>query len=127
MDGSHFFINYYVFDIASGIDKTLNRLIKVESLSYIETSYIKVVRSEIAEWESRVIALLYSAEEQGYEGVMIRDPESFYENKRSFGLLKLKSFQDEEFMVWDVIEGKGKLKGKAGAFVCGIGTGEECF
>ena len=33
-------------------------------------------------------------------------------------LLKLKSFQDEEFMVGDVIEGKGKLKGKAGAFVC---------
>ena len=127
MDGSHFFINYYVFDIASGINKTLNRLIKVESLSYIETSYIKVVRSEIAEWESRVIALLYSAEEQGYEGVMIRDPESFYEHKRSFSLLKLKSFQDEEFEVWDVIEGKGKLKGKAGAFVCGIGTGEACF
>ena len=64
---------------------------------------------------------------------MVRDPESLYEHKRSFGLLKLKSFQDEEFEVWDVIEGKGKLKGKAGAFVCGttpsngVTLSGECF
>ena len=126
MDGSHFFIDYHIFDIASSKDKALDRLLELDKISdVLFYSYIKFVRCEIAEWEARVFAHLYSAEEQGYEGVMIRDPESLYEYKRSFGLLKLKSFQDEEFEVWDVIEGKGKLKGKAGAFVCGVEG--ECF
>ena len=128
MDGSHFFIDYHIFDIICYKTPTLDRLIKLGNISDVmEFVYVKFVRSEIAEWESRVTALLYSAEEQGYEGVMIRDTQSLYENKRSFSLLKLKSFQDEEFEVWDVIEGKGKLKGKAGAFRCGLASGEACF
>lgn len=50
----------------------------------------------------------------GYEGTMIRTAGSLYEvGFRSHGLLKLKDFQDAEFMVVDVEEGKGSYKGKA--------------
>jgi len=55
---------------------------------------------------------------QGYEGVMYRNPESHYEGKRSHGLLKVKTFKDDEFEVVDVEEGNGKLMGKAGAIWC---------
>jgi hypothetical protein len=50
---------------------------------------------------------------QGYEGQILRT-NSLYENKRSKGLLKHKSFVDAEFTILGVIEGKGNLTGKVG-------------
>ena len=44
--------------------------------------------------------------QEGFEGLMIRDPESLYVNKRSKGLLKMKTFDDAEFEILDVIPGK---------------------
>jgi len=38
-------------------------------------------------------------DDRGYEGIMVRDPESRYENKRSRNLLKYKAFEDEEFVI----------------------------
>lgn len=55
---------------------------------------------------------------QGYEGLMLRNPDSKYENKRSYHLMKVKEFQDEEFKIVDVEEGRGKLQGLVGAFTC---------
>lgn len=50
----------------------------------------------------------------GCEGMMLRVPNSPYENKRSRFLLKYKEFCDEEFEILDVIEGKGGREGKMG-------------
>jgi ATP-dependent DNA ligase len=41
----------------------------------------------------------------GYEGLMFRDVDSLYENKRSKGLLKMKDFHDHEFNIISVVEG----------------------
>jgi len=57
---------------------------------------------------------------EGYEGAMYRNPHMPYEDKRSAGLLKVKIMQDAEFKIIGVSEGKGKLEGHAGAFVCQI-------
>jgi len=54
----------------------------------------------------------------GFEGLMYRHPDSKYEGKRSSGLLKVKTFRDDEFTAVDVEEGNGKLQGKAGAIWC---------
>ncbi len=51
----------------------------------------------------------------GYEGQMIRVPESAYENKRSKFLLKRKEFIDEEFEILGMIEGEGNLTGMVGS------------
>jgi DNA ligase-1 len=49
---------------------------------------------------------------QGYEGIMIRDPQGVYEpGKRSKGLLKYKHFETDEFTIVGVHEGAGKDKG----------------
>lgn len=54
----------------------------------------------------------------GYEGAIVRDLRSNYKiNGRSEGLLKLKTFMDEEFEIIDVFEGKGKFEGM-GIFKC---------
>jgi DNA ligase-1 len=58
---------------------------------------------------------------QGYEGIMVRDPTSIYEvGKRSNYLLKYKSFQTEEYQIVDVKEGTGREKGTA-IWVCKVG------
>lgn len=54
--------------------------------------------------------------EEGYEGLMIRNRNMFYEGKRTANLLKMKEFDEEEFEIIGVNEGKGGLAGHAGTF-----------
>jgi len=56
--------------------------------------------------------------DQGYEGIMIKDPSAKYECKRSTGWLKQKPFIEVSLEVKDVEEGTGRNVGKLGAFVC---------
>ena len=49
------------------------------------------------------------------EGVMVKDPESRYETKRSWSLLKVKRFDDSEAIVIDHEAGRGRLEGVCGA------------
>ena len=50
----------------------------------------------------------------GFEGTIIRSGEDGYKvGHRSDSLLKVKDFQDAEFLVVDIIEGRGSFKGKA--------------
>lgn len=51
--------------------------------------------------------------QEGYEGIMVRDPKSPYQTKRSYFLQKYKNFIDEEFEIIGVEEGKGNWAGKA--------------
>jgi DNA ligase-1 len=53
----------------------------------------------------------------GYEGIMIKDPLSFYECKRSTTWLKLKPFMEISLEVINFEEGSGKNKGKLGALI----------
>lgn len=61
---------------------------------------------------------------QGYEGAMARNVDGPYVNKRSTNLLKIKEFDDAEFEVIGVEEGRGKLAGHA-IFVCRAANGNE--
>ncbi len=51
--------------------------------------------------------------EMGYEGQMLRVPDSPYEGKRSKGLIKHKEFEDDEFQIVSIEEGKGNWAGAA--------------
>lgn len=55
---------------------------------------------------------------EGYEGVMLKDPDAKYEFKRSVAWLKTKPFIDVSLTVVDVEEGTGKNTGVLGALVC---------
>ena len=54
---------------------------------------------------------------QGYEGIMIKDPESFYECKRSTTWLKSKPFIEVSLSVKNYEEGSGRNQGKLGALI----------
>lgn len=56
--------------------------------------------------------------ELGGEGIMLKDPESNYEGKRSSLLLKYKPNFDEEAIIVDYKPGQGKYTGMLGGFIC---------
>jgi DNA ligase-1 len=53
----------------------------------------------------------------GYEGSIVRIPDSIYQNKRSKDLIKIKEFDDTEFEVLDIIPGKGNRSDIAGSVI----------
>jgi DNA ligase-1 len=55
---------------------------------------------------------------EGFEGIMIKDPEAKYECKRSVSWLKQKPFIEVSLTVREVEEGTGRNVGRLGAFVC---------
>ena len=68
--------------------------------------------------ESRFKQINQEAIDGGYEGIMIKDPNAFYECKRSHSWLKLKPFIEVTLEVVDVEEGTGRNAGRLGAFIC---------
>jgi DNA ligase-1 len=58
----------------------------------------------------------------GYEGIMIKDPDSKYECKRSASWLKSKPWLEVSLCITKVEEGTGRNQGRLGAFVC---SGED--
>jgi len=55
---------------------------------------------------------------QGYEGIMIKDPDAAYECKRSASWLKMKPFIEVSLGVVGVEEGTGRNAGRLGALIC---------
>jgi DNA ligase-1 len=56
--------------------------------------------------------------EDGYEGIMIKDPNAKYECKRSVSWLKMKPFIEVSLTVVATEEGTGKNEGRLGALIC---------
>ena len=78
------------------------------------------------EGQNRFVELNKKAVAGGYEGVMIKDLDSGYKNKRSHSWLKQKPFIEVTLEVVAVEEGTGKNVGKLGALVCaGIDDGKD--
>jgi len=63
--------------------------------------------------------------DQGYEGLIYRNPNGIYKHGRSGrDLLKLKKFHDAEYQIVGAIEGKGKDKGTP-IWVCRVAHDDE--
>lgn len=97
---------YYIFDYVDSVeDYILPYLKRVEQLVLRtpNSPYISLVLPEIV----YDLQDLYSYKESlssEYEGVILRDPESLYEFKRSKALLKVKDFIDDEATIIGFIE-----------------------
>jgi DNA ligase-1 len=66
------------------------------------------------------------AVEEGFEGIMIKDPNAVYECKRTVSWMKSKPFIEVSLSVTSVEEGTGRNAGKLGALVCeGVDDGKR--
>jgi DNA ligase 1 len=78
------------------------------------TRHVKIVNEEhLDEMFKDVVS-------EGGEGLMIRQPRSLYEGKRSKTLLKMKVAFDTECIITGYNPGTGKYDGKLGSFKCQI-------
>ena len=115
-------VQYHLYDIVHHDEQDfrnrqlvdLAHQIQVEGFSEI----LKVVPTIICRSLEDIEYWYNEFVEQGYEGLIIRNMDGLYEqDHRSFNLLKYKKFDEEDFDIIRVEEGRGKLKGHA-IFVC---------
>lgn len=86
---------------------------------------LQLVNTYLVGSEDEIPSLFADSVAVGYEGIMLRNAASLYLNKRSSDLQKVKEFEDAEFDIIGVDEGRGKLTGHVGAFVCRTKDGKE--
>ncbi|GAA5867621.1 hypothetical protein JCM3774_001532 [Rhodotorula dairenensis] len=89
--------------------------------------FVRVVEQEKCDGWQHLEERLEQVRSLGGEGLMLRQPESKYERKRSNTLLKVKSFYDAEARVVGHEPGKGRLEGLLGSLVCVMEDGKTEF
>ena len=77
---------------------------------------IKHVKTQAVATESLAKVVHQQNLDNGYEGSILRTNDT-YACKRSHNLRKFKDFHDDEAMILDWVEGKGKRKGTIGKFM----------
>jgi DNA ligase-1 len=114
-------LRYVVFDAPPALSGTGYSF--EERLCFARDHWVDVAAQTQCSGIDHVWSALKTAEAQGLEGLMLRQPGSLYEGKRSRTLLKVKSFHDVEATVVAHIPGKGKHKGRLGALHCLLDNG----
>lgn len=118
-------VQYHIYDVvvdATNLERA--RWLALNGL-WPDQEPLRLVKTESVRSEADVAAVFKDYRKQGYEGLMLRNNDAKYENKRSYNLQKVKEFDDAEFRIVGVVEGKGKLQGLLGAFVCVTEDGTE--
>jgi len=102
----------------------LNSLARKEELNKLSNTFedvIKLVDYEIINFDNESGQKKFSVMNKealikGFEGLMIKPNDNFYECKRSHAWLKIKPFIEVTLKIVDIQEGTGKHEGKLGAF-----------
>ena len=76
--------------------------------------------ADLAEAEAHFAEML----KRGEEGTLLKSKDHAWEDKRSYGLLKMKAIKDADLEVVDWQEGTGKYEGMLGALICQSSDGK---
>lgn len=117
----HEAVQYHVYDVVTDMPFSA-RALRLEDIAGSTVEPIVVVETMMVRDEDEAMAAFATFIDQGYEGAMLRNGGSAYVNKRSMDLQKVKTFDDGEYEIVAVEEGRGKLAGK-GIFVCKTADG----
>lgn len=122
----HEVVQYHVYDLPSEepFSKRATKLRYVKSSWFPNNEVVKVETMSVAD-DSQAAELFEMWQAQGYEGAMLRNSDGLYVNKRSMDLQKMKEFDDAEFEIIGAEEGRGKLAGHIGAFICRDSEGRQ--
>jgi DNA ligase 1 len=110
----HEVVQYHIYDTANE-DIFSKRQAFLDSLN-LKEPLVPVLTLQVNDEDEMMLAF-DNFLKMGYEGLMIRNANGLYVNKRSADLQKVKEFLDDEFKVIDVEPGRGKMADKA-IFVC---------
>ena len=100
---------------------SIERKKELKKLSKTFENVIKLVDYEIINFDDKDGQDKFSimnkeALKKGFEGLMIKPNDNYYESKRSHAWLKIKPFIEVTLKIIDIQEGTGKHAGKLGAF-----------
>ena len=84
--------------------KLQDRISAAEKLLLNASDFIEVIDQVIIQSDEHFTEMAKAAEDEGYEGIMVRKNIP-YEGKRSHNLLKVKKFHDAEYTVLDCVNG----------------------
>lgn len=119
-------IKYVIFDYIphNSADKFIDRHKSILMHHIKESKNIEVLKPlGIVKTEKDVTAFHKQVIKLGGEGIMLRNPESFYKFGRSWDLLKVKEFQDIECTVTGYFEGEGRNASALGGVTCELSDG----
>ncbi|XP_064598827.1 DNA ligase-like [Liolophura sinensis] len=108
-------IRYKIFDTPSNGSLPFEKRMEILQDRFEEgkTTYLSLVEHTKCKGKEHIEEELPKVLARGGEGLMIREPKSKYEQRRSYTLLKIKKFYDAEAVVI------GHEKSKSGAGGCG--------
>lgn len=112
----HEVVQYHIYDVVNSQTQSVRNEWLLQAL-FDEKHPLVLVETILVQNEDDLMEVFERFLAQGYEGLMVRNINGKYVNKRSYDLQKVKEFQDAEFTVVGVEEGRGKLAGHA-IFVC---------
>ena len=118
-DGDWTDIHLHVFDVPQAKGDLYQRLASLDAwLHEHPQARIRVIVQTPVKNREHITAALQTIEQQGGEGLMLREPNQPYRGGRSPYLLKVKSAPDAECTVIAHHPGKGKHAGRLGAITC---------
>ncbi|KAF8747479.1 DNA ligase, partial [Rhizoctonia solani] len=118
-------ITFQIFDIPSRGSEPFEERVTYLKKHFQNIPQVNVVEQTMCKSRDHLLETLKDVEHDGGEGVMLRQPGSEYEGKRSSSLLKVKTFYDGEAEVVGYEPGKGKHKGVTGALKCVMASGKK--
>jgi len=114
-------ITHNIFEVPNAKGNLFERLAKVKPY---ESRIIKIIPQIPVKSKKNMQRFLKSIEAKDGEGVVVRDPNAPYINKRTSKALKVKSFYDTECKVIGYKKGKGKFENHMGALKCKLDSGK---
>lgn len=124
LDESRALVQYHIYDMPSS-DLFFSERKEILSSIIPKSDHLVVVSSTKVNNEDELDEAYSNYVSDGYEGGMIRI-DGPYEQKRSNNLIKRKDFDDSEFKILRLEEGKGNWSGAAKRIIFKLEDGREC-
>lgn len=121
-------LQYHIYDVHSALPNA-ERVVCLEHIFRDDTGSIKLVPTCSARTEEEAFDLLREYMENGFEGIIFRNPAGFYIKHRSHALLKFKPTKSDTYKIVGTEEERdkyGEPKGTLGSFLLKT-PGEETF
>ncbi len=112
-------LTYNIFEVPHQKGGLIQRLSVLKNyLMKHPSKYIKILKQTTCRDKIHLKTFLKEVEDSGGEGVVIRNPNAPYINKRTSQALKVKSFDDTECKIVGYKNGKGKYVKQVGTLTC---------
>jgi DNA ligase-1 len=118
-------IEFHIFDIVGPQEIFFKRHRLLEDLSRRFPKFVRLVDQRSVATIPGMTARFEEITKAGGEGLMLKNPASHYQFKRSSDLLKVKTFEECEAVVIGYENGLGKYTGMVGALKCRLPNGNE--